>query len=115
MAQILERRKRSSGKDTRSLDASFRRGRRASRRIKENIEKLDDLSMAVFKCAERIHAATDKMMGNYQIRGNEAVLLESGNRPYRWRDAYLMLEIIDSSIPLLEKNFADFKKEYLGS
>lgn len=55
------------------------------------------------------------MVGNYQVRGNEAVLLESGTRAYDWRDAFLMLELIDSTMPVLEQKVSEFRSIYFGS
>ena len=115
MAQILERGKRNGSANPRSFHASRRRRRRAPRRIKENISELNEAALTVSLQAQTLHAATDKMMGNYQVRGNEAVLLESGNRAYEWRDAYLMLELIESTVPKLEQKMSEFMSLYFGS
>lgn len=115
MAQILKRRRRSSGANPRSVDYAQRCRRRAPRRVKENIQNLNDLSRAISVKAQTLHAATEKMVGNYQVRGNEAVLLESGTRAYDWRDAFLMLELIDSTMPVLEQKVSEFRSIYFGS
>lgn len=73
------------------------------------------LSSECLYLASIIHESILDMGGYYEVRGNEAVLLESGKRAPREDSAHLNLANIDRCLPKLRDSASALEKEYRGA